>query len=165
MKGDIRWMPLADRAALKVAAAPRRLRSFIIAIPSVTSALVRFRFFAFEDFIDLGDSPAGPVFQLGADLIVSGSPGECFEHLGRRRLGLHDPHQHRIVERPDYLDDLCGGCRSRNLAHRTVPPVLLGSGARCLGWREVMLAQRDTVLVCGPFALSDCCATKRTSSP
>ena len=28
-----------------------------------------------------------------------------------------------------------------------------------------MLAQRATVLACGPSALSECCATKRTSSP
>jgi hypothetical protein len=64
------------------------------------SALVRFRFFALEDSIDPGDGAAGPVFQFRADLIVSGSPSERFEHLGRRRFGLDDPHQHESTSGP-----------------------------------------------------------------
>jgi hypothetical protein len=58
------------------------------------SALVWFLFFALDDFTDLDDSAAGPAFRFRPGLIVSGSPRECFEHLGRGRLGLHDPHQH-----------------------------------------------------------------------
>jgi len=42
-------------------------------------------------------------------LIVSCCPGECFERLGWGRLGLHKPHQHSGIERPDDFDDICAG--------------------------------------------------------
>src|SRR6516165_7740845 len=89
-------------------------------------ALVSLRFLALEDLVNPGNDAARPVFQLGANLIVVGRPGEGLEHLGRGRFGLHDSHQDGIIERTHDFYDLRGGRRSSNLLHRTVLPITRG---------------------------------------
>jgi hypothetical protein len=113
-----RAVAVAGTAGLRLLLECEALEAREFALP----ALVRFRFLALEDVIDAGDDAAGPVLQLGSDLIVGICPGEGLEHIGRGRFGFHNPHQHRVIELTNDLDNL-GGCRrSGNLLHQTLPP-------------------------------------------
>src|SRR5438105_3488905 len=103
------WASRARPPPLSVVAITGAFRSRLL--PQLP-AFVRFGFLALEDVVDLGDGAAGPMLELGADLIVSGRPGEGLEHFGRGCRGFHNPHQHGVLEGTDDLDDLGGGRRS-----------------------------------------------------